>query len=663
MSTLSGAIANKLMTNTWLDDKISPKYTEKSFLNNFIIKWKFTYGDGNTITRECTYNAISFNDDNTIIYGIKDCKYSAGILDTQFSSILDSHAAFKKWGDILSILYFPYNIHLGKLSVSEISNIAKIYITTKSTFTGNLDVGEYTLNQIQSAISSKGTITVANPNEIFSYIPNDIFHYVSNAGVEYGNNKMRGDGFPPSTITDYIPKEDNSSNRVITDTYFNIIFTGSSGSHNRKGVREDIDKFTTITLYPIVGGAYGSYTNGSEMLTNISYPINQITLIPPTLTGYENWNITNISNYNVPIRVYLTANSTIGTNSEISSGSISYNSNNQVFSANDIAWNYTNNKSLYQSFELAFFKRYVRNTNDGVGATLGENIITGLTMAKNLKIYPGDLYQRNPYITPSIRQDGSFKIYKISYLPYSYAVQRYKHPTINRSLNRSDGLESNDYGAVIPVIYIPSTISLKYSGSVSAKIIYNTSNYPYAEITFGRVIFNVYKYAYGNRTGISSQRVLYDDILDMDKFVNQLKSNAQFSGTVKHTQVTDGDTRTQTSPCDVTANKNFLASNDSSGNLILYLDLGTITVSLYNGSIPTYTTINSITIKMTSTGIDDFLLGNVTSTERTTHIETTICRYQNSTGSGSSSPSNTSLGDDGIDTADYTIGSFDEFDE
>jgi hypothetical protein len=109
----------------------------------------------------------------------------------------------------------------------------------------------------------------------------------------------------------------------------------------------------------------------------------------------------------------------------------------------------------------------------------------------------------------------------------------------------------------------------------------------------------------------------------------------------------------------------FTASTDRSGYLVITANASRHTTgALYIGSNPRTTVINSINVTMSSTGIDGFLLGPITSNERTTNITQTLWSYVNtSTGSGTSSASTLSLDDDGIDTADFVIGSFDEFDE
>lgn len=677
MGTLSGATANKIMTNTWLDSKISPAYHAYNFLT-FNIIWKIT--NGIYTTKKCTYNAVKIQNDK-IIYVLTQCTDVSGISDSQLNMNSMEHKPLMAVGRVLNKIYLPIineNISIDNLlSLPE----TKFPIESTSAFLGNLQPGLYTLEQIKSAINSVGTsITVNNSNSKLTI--DKTLYDISNAGVEYGGNCINYIGVPPRTIANYInrtPEEDNSSKRAITENDFFNIFRNIK-TLDYRCVKENIDMFNNITFYPTIGTAYTNYigpSSSSNMQTiTINISKNDYIIIPPTLTGLEYWN-GRAGNYDNLFTQYLglyRADENINDDGIL----IGVNNSGQKLNANDIAFNYekVNNKIKTTFTDWGFFGIYTieGNTNDMYGAALRISSAnsTPLRLTKNRKVYPGDIYNRKPYITPRIAfetdQSIPVNIYNVDYLPISDAQQHYQHPTINRSLIASDGLEADNSGkAIVPVIYIPSAINLRYQGSVSANVVYNDINYPSAEITHRGVSFNVYKYAYGNRAGVSSQRVRYDDIHDMTEFLNQLDLKAQFRGSINHTQMIDGSAKSNTATYAINFIKGyekpftFSAGEDSSGNLILYVNFKTKIVSLYVGSAPTYTTITSIILKMTTTGIDDFLLGGVTSSERTTHTETTVCLYQNSTGSGFSAPSNASIGDDGIDTADYTIGSFDDF--
>lgn len=154
----------------------------------------------------------------------------------------------------------------------------------------------------------------------------------------------------------------------------------------------------------------------------------------------------------------------------------------------------------------------------------------------------------------------------------------------------------------------------------------------------------------------------------MDKFISQLNSKSRFSGSIKYTLVNNsGTSRDYNYTYYPTAT--FTASKDSNGYLKLTASLSKKeNLSLYNGYLVKSTTISSVTVKMTTVGVDGFLLGTVSSTERTTDTETIVCSGGatsggggGGTGSGTSSASVASINEDGIDTADYTIGSFDDF--
>lgn len=652
MSTLSGAIANKLMTNTWLDDKISPKYTTFPFLT-FSITWKLTSGSYTT-TKLCTYKAMTINIDDRIVYGITNCTHSAGIINP--SSSVTSHGILAAWGDVLSKFYLP--IINGTPTIEQILEVAEFPITKVQEYLGNLPIGTYTLSQIQSAISLNGTIDVINRVEISDI--EKYFYKVSNSGVEYGGNKINYDGTPPSEITSYISGEANSSKRVITYKDYNNIFTGLSGGSLR-GVREDWDDFNEVTYYAVIGNVYTTYygpdhgsnvnalTTGGVDLTENSTPI----IIPPTITGLDHWNQNaGADAYNTS--PYLSLN-VGGSNRHMTIGSGSSTSSIYELNARDIAWNYVSNKATHKYYApgssggYGFFGKCERNDNDAMSATLGVSVKANIKMEKDTKIYPGDIFGRQPYITPSILQDLSFDICKVSYLPYNLATQYYKHPTIDRSITSSDGLDSKTIGgtsyAVVPVIYIPSTIAM-YSVTGSCNVtLTTTTTYPTVNISFtSNRQFYIYKYAYGNLSSVSgnnaTQRVLYNEIFDMSAFLNQLNSTSDFTGTMNYTQKNSGG-QTISYTHKFTPKVTFTASSDSSGNLLLTANAQNYSSgSLYNGYIPTATTIGTSEVRFNSVDINGFLIGVVSSYERTTNTSFAVWT---GTGNGTSSASLTNV--------------------
>jgi hypothetical protein len=148
----------------------------------------------------------------------------------------------------------------------------------------------------------------------------------------------------------------------------------------------------------------------------------------------------------------------------------------------------------------------------------------------------------------------------------------------------------------------------------------------------------------------------------MDKFLSELNSESTFSGSIKYTINNSAIVRS----CSYSTKATFKAHMEkSTGYLILMADLPkTEKISLYQGNATT-TSITSVTVTMTKVGVDGFLLGQVSNTERTTDTDTIVCSggatSGGGTGSGASSASVASINEDGIDTADYTIGSFDDF--
>lgn len=676
MGTLSGATTNKIMTNTWLDSRISPVYNSYNFLT-FNITWKITYSTY-TITRTCTYKAVKRQDDK-IIYVLTKCTYVAGITDANYSGGMSQHARLMTIGHVLSKIYLP--IIDGNISIRNLLSVAEFLIESTSAHLGNLSPGLYTLSQIQTAIKSVSTtITVNNLNSLTT-IEKTIYD-ILNAGVEYGGNCVDYRGVPPSEITNYInrtPEEDNSSRRAITQRDFLNIFRNVDILNYRCEI-ENIDTFNNVTFYPTIGTSYLNYVEPESTRNTLSININisktnNYVIIPPTLTGIEYWN-GRTGNYTIPFVQYLRlyrANENVN-----DSIYIGVNDSGQKLNANDIAFNYKNitNKTTPTFRSVAFFRIYTfENTNDMYGASQNFSSINSvpLILAKNRKVYPGDIYNRKPYITPRIAfetdQSIPVNIYNVDYLPMSDASQHYQHPTIKRYLTSSDGLESDNNGkAIVPVIYIPSTIRLYRSGTCSYSL--NTSGqYPIANVTFSRGLsFFVYRYAYGNRGSMANNsvahQVLTSEIYDLDTFMSQLNSGCSLDGAINFTQTFDGTgNRSRSVACAPTVT--FTASTDRSGYLIITANASRFTSEpLYIGSNPRSTVINSIYVNMTSTGIDGFLLGPITSNERTTDVTQRLWYYVNtSTGSGTSSASTLSLDDDGIDTADFVIGSFDEFDE
>lgn len=636
MSTLSGATANKLMTNTWLDSKISPQYTKYPFLT-FSITWKLTYGTRTSsvyATRTCKYNAISVGSDHRIIYGVTSSTYSAGITDANFNSSVTSHYVLSAWSEVLSQFYLP--IISGNVTIGNLLEYAEFQVATADD-KASLAVGSYTLAQLQNAISSKGTIT-ANNTTAKTTLEKD-FIQVTNAGVKYGGNCISNTGTPPSTITKYINGEENSSKRVITEKDFYKIFTGTNGTTN-KCVREDINLFNEVTYYPVIGEIYTTYygpkhnSNVSKLMGGVdlketSSPI----LIPPTMSGLDYWNNINVGYCSAMVYVYLSLNRGGSTKNQYIGYGDGYGDGTQdTIRAMDIAWNYSSNKERYTYTNVAtsgnsFFRKYVRGDNDASGAALGASVTNGPVIAKGRKIYPGDIYGREPYITPSILMDSSYDIYKVSYLPYSDAVQYYKHPTMNRNLTSSDGLDVKNGNAVVPVVYIPSTIRLYSSGTCSVSVKVNSSGYHIMTASFtSNRPFYVYKYAFGNRTAVtgnnSLQRVREDEIYDIDAFLSQLNSGSKFEGKINYTQVFNGTSRQYTEV--FTPTVTWIKSTDTSGYLVLYATAQSYSDTLYNGYNPQSTTIGTSTITLNSTGVNGFLVGAVSSSERTTDTITTV---------------------------------------
>ncbi len=678
MGTLSGATVNKIMTNTWLDSRISPVYNSYNFLT-FNITWKITYSTY-TITRTCTYKAYKRQYDK-IIYVLTQCTHVAGITDAALNTSTLGHKKLMDVSRVLNKIYLP--IINGNVSVSNLLSVAEFIIESTSANLGNLSPGSYTLSQIQTALNSVSTtITVNNPNTL-STIEKTIYD-ILNAGVEYGGNCVNYRGVPPSAITNYIdrtPEEDNSSRRAIANNDFLKIFRNVSILDYRC-IREDIDMFNNITFYPTIGTVYTSYTepgltsNTQNRYINIS-KINNYIIIPPTLTGLEYWNgrTGNFANSFVQYLSLYRGDENINDDDTIFI--VGVNDSEQKLNANDIAFNYKNitDKTALTFTSLGFFGKYTfENTNDMYGASQGATSLnmTPLARAQNRRVYPGDIYNRKPYITPRIAfetdQSIPVNIYNVDYLPMSDAAQHYQHPTIKRYLTASDGLEADDNEkAIVPVIYIPSTIRLYRSGTCSYTM-GTSGQYPNVTVTFSSGLsFFVYRYAYGNRGSMSSNSTTHQvhtsEIYDLDTFMSQLNSGCAISGVVNFTQTFEGGSRPGSTRFDPTVT--FTASTDRSGYLIITANASSHTTNaLYIGSNPISTVINSINVTMSSTGVDGFLLGPITTNERTTNVTQTLWSYVNtSTGSGTSSASTLSLDDDGIDTADFVIGSFDEFDE
>lgn len=679
MGTISGATVNKIMTNTWLDSKISPVYHAYKFLT-FTITWKITNGTY-TITRNCTYKAVNRQNDR-ITYVLTQCTYVAGITDAALNTSMIGHVKLQDVSRVLNKIYLP--IINSNITISNLLSMAEFIITSASVNLGNLSPGSYTLSQIQSAISSVGTTISVNNSSTLTTVEKTLYD-ITNAGVEYGGNYINYRGVPPSAITNYItrtPVENNSSRRAITQRDFLNVFRNVE-ILNYRCVREDIDMFNNITFYPTLGTSYLNYVEPESTRNTLSININisktnNYVIIPPTLTGIEYWN-GQTGNFDNSFTQYL---SLYRADEDINDGiTISVNNSAQKLNANDIAFNYENvnnkisNRTTFS--ELGFFGKYTigGNTNDMYGATLGVSSVnsTTLKLARNRKVYPGDVYNRRPYITPRIifetDQSLPVNIYNVDYLPMSDAAQHYKHPTMNRSLTTSDGLEADSNGkAIVPVIYIPSTIRLYQAGTCSYTM--NTSGtYPVVTVSFSsNISFYVYRYAYGNRGSVPSHTTTYrvrtSEIYDLDTFMSQLRSGRVIDGRINFTQTfQSGSTGTGSVSCNPTIT--FSYSTDSSGNLVITASASRFTsTSLYLGRTAKSTVVNSIEVTMSSTGIDGFLLGPITSYERTTNITQTLWSYVNtSTGSGTSSASTLSLDDDGIDTADFVIGSFDEFDE
>lgn len=676
MGTLSGATVNKIMTNTWLDSKISPVYHRYRFLT-FIITWQITNGTY-TITRDCTYNAVKIQSDK-IIYVLTRCAYVAGITDEALNASDTGHKMLLEVSRVLNKMYLPtININT---TINNLLSMAEFQITSTSTCLGNLSPGSYTLSQIQSALNSvRTTITVNNPKSTTAL--QKTLYDISNAGVEFGGNCIDYKGVPPSTITNYInrtPEEDNSSRRAITKNDFFKIFRNAT-TVDYRCVKENINMFNKVTFYPTIGTVYTSYIEPGSSSNTRTIPLNisktsTYTIIPPTLTGIEYWN-GRTGNYDTSFTQYLGLyRSDEDVNNLIAIG---VNDSGQKLNANDIAFNYENvtNKITPIFSSTGFFGRYIisGNTNDMYGASVGSSSSnsTILITAQNRKVYPGDIYNRKPYITPRISfetdQSVPINIYNVDYLSISDAVQHYQHPTISRRLTSSDGLEPDANGkAIVPVIYIPSTISLSQSGT--CRYTMNTSGtYPTITITFSSGLsFFVYRYAYGNRGTMASNttahRVKSTEIYNLTTFMSQLNSGRVISGEINFTQTFENESRTGSQS--FTPTVTFTASSDRSGYLVITANANRFTSqSLYIGSNPKNTVINSISVTMTSTGIDGFLLGSITSTERTANVTQTLwSHFNSSTGSGTSSASTLSLDDDGIDAADFVIGSFDEFDE
>lgn len=641
MSTLPGATANKLMTNTWLDDKISPKYTTFPFLT-FSITWKLTYGTTTTVTttKTCKYNAIGIDGDDRIIYGITDWTHHAGVTDSNFSTNKVGHPQMAAWGNVLSIFYLP--IINAQLSISRLLELAEFPITEVHAHLGNLPIGVYTLSQIQYAISSMGTIAFTNPRIMSSV--EKYFYMVSNGGVEYGGNKINNDGTPPSAITPYIEGEANSSKRVITYKDYNNIFTGTSGD-SLKCVREDVNDFNEVTYYAVPGAVYTAYygpSHASNVKPQFGVDLTQttrVTIIPPTMTGLQKWNKENTDVNTAVIIPCLNLNMG-GLDKQMSIGS----GKDPKLNALDIFWNLENKTTTYIYTTNGFFGKCTRLDNDGSGALLGQSIVNPMLADKNIKIYPGDIFGRQPYMTPSILQDSPYDIYKVSYLPFSTAMQYYKHPTINRRLTLADGLDSKTIGgttyAVVPVIYIPSTIAMYgASGSCNVTLTTSANGYPMVNISFTQMIFYIYKYAYGNLSSVvgnnATQRVGYDEIRDMSAFLNQLNTKSNFTGTMNYTQ-RDNKGTTKSYRVRITPNVTFTASSDSSGNVILKANAQNYSTSLYNGSIPTATTIGTSNVTFNSIDVDGFLIGSVSSSERTTNTSFTVWSGNGSTTSSAS---------------------------
>lgn len=641
MSTLPGATANKLMTNTWLDDKISPKYTTFPFLT-FSITWKLTYGTTitATTTKTCKYNAIGISGDDRIIYGITDWTHHAGVTDSNFSTNKVGHPQMAAWGNVLSIFYLP--IINAQLSISRLLELAEFPITEVHAHLVNLPIGVYTLSQIQSAISSMGTIAFTNPRIMSSV--EKYFYMVSNGGVEYGGNKINYDGTPPSAITSYIEGEANSSKRVITYKDYNNIFTGTSGD-SLKCVREDVDDFNEVIYYAVPGMVYTAYY-GPSSANNVrplyGVDLNQtssVKIIPPTMTGLQKWNKENTGLDAATIVPALNLNRG-GLDKQTHIG----NGNDTKLNALNIFWNFENKTTTYIYTTTAFFGKCTRLDNDGSGALLSQSGVNTMFADENIKIYPGDIFGRQPYMTPSILQDSPYDIYKVSYLPFSIAIQYYKHPTINRRLTLADGLDFKTIGgtsyAVVPVIYIPSTIAMYgASGSCNVTLTTSANGYPMVNISFTQMTFYIYKYAYGNLSSVvgnnATQRVGYDEIRDMSAFLNQLNTKSNFTGTMNYTQ-RDNKGTTKSYTVRITPNVTFTASSDSSGNVILKANAQNYSTSLYNGSIPTATTIGTSNVTFNSIDVDGFLIGSVSSSERTTNTSFTVWSGNGSTTSSAS---------------------------
>lgn len=701
MSTLSGVTGKKIMTNTWLDKKISPIYQEILFFNidivfNIYLTKRTSAQD--FICRKCSYRAIDIID-NRILYGIIKCEHMpgangmTGIVDSFSNMSNTKHFSLRKLGLNLSSFLLPIISRdiVEPPTIDNILELAEFQFT--SDMGGLLAQNGYNLNTIIETLSDEYDITVNNRTDYTSYEKS--LYYVSNGGVSYGGNKMNYDGTPPSLITPYIEGEPNNSKKAITDIDFKKIFTGTSGS-SKKCVREDVNVFNYITLYPIVGEIYKNYygplhsnnvnctSRGVDL--NITY---DPTIIPPTLTGIQYWMEKTKRNYPdvygsnqgyQPINVYLSLNEGGGENLDniyMGGTSSQNNFNYETLVVFDIGWNYSSNKSKYKFSSPYFFKIFARNDNDGYGATLGisNNNGYGLSIQKDYKIYPYDIFGRQPYITPSILQDSKYNIFQVSYLPYDYALEYVKHPTLNRNLNSSDGLESMDDLAVMPIVYIPSTMKLKSVGACTTKLTYDTNGYPVLSISHSKMQFEIYKYAYGNRTSVKNNNNLQkvnmydiydisDDNLLLNEFTNQLNNNAslKFTGNVKY-KLTYNDGSVSEESVTYNPECDFTTNIDNDGNILIsgLLNLNK-TLNLYKGRKPKSAIISSVTVTMKSTGVEGVLLGDVTETERTTNIDTVVCiKGGGGSSSGKSLSFANTINDDGIDMGDYTIGSFDEF--
>lgn len=657
MSTLSGAITNKIMTNTWLDSKISPKYTG-SPCYRISIDW-FIESGTISISRKCTYRALKILD-NTVYYGLVDVKYVSGSKDTDYRATVD-------WKNvenlccILNTFYLP--IVYG--SIGDIRRVIKFPVPNALDVTGGLSQGQYTLIQIQNAISPQNA-TIGSPAMPLLMLEKYICN-VSNAGVEFEGNYMQYNGAPPSVSNGtFIDDELNSSNRAITDKHFTKIFTGVEGDTNRC-IRQDIDVFTNVVFYPVIGDIYEIYNapghSSNKFPDSLSTDIsdtsvfNTIKIVPPTFSGLDYWNFGDDSKL-IPINLSLNR----GGGSDID---CHITVNNEYTSAKlnavDVAWNYTSGKNPYLlegggvliPDDGILFQKFTINDNDVYGATLGYGSSNQknscIKLARNRKFYPGDIHGRNPYITPSILQDSTYKRYDIEYLHISDASRLYVHPTMNRSLSSSDGFVADSSGkAIIPVIYIPSTISFaSVEGTCTVSLTHPSNSTPKISISLSAdKKFYVYKYAYGNRTGVVNgnylQRVKSSEIENLSEFISQLNSGAIFSGVVNYKLYYNGVGRSRQYPFKATPT--FTCSSDSSGYLILTVNASAPqNVGLYDGQNTQYASIESSTVTMTSTGVDGFLVGAVSSTVRTTDTATIIWSG-GSSGSSSAMLTNT-IGD------------------